>query len=220
MRTRGAELSLGMAGLLAGTLEAQIGLSLRASTLGAGAEISYRPGRFLGLRGGWNYLRFTRTADIEGISYELTPRFETISGIVDLHPFGGSFHLSGGVFRNSNRGDVLAELNGPITIGNATYQPSEVGTLAGRVAYSRKYAPYAGLGFGGRSRVSFLFDVGLLFSGYPTASLTASSNLTGQARTVFDQNVQQEVDEIQGKIEDQSYLNYHPVVSLGLRVRF
>src|SRR6185436_19205348 len=171
MWQRSAVLALGTVGLLAGTAGAQVGISVRASTLGAGGEVSYRANRLIGLRVGGNYLSFTRNATIEGISYDVKPTFKSGSGILDLHPFGGSFHLSGGVVWNSNRGDVVAQLTGPVTIGASTYQPSDVGSLTGRLDYGRKYAPYAGLGFGGRSRVSFLFDVGLVFSGHPTASL-------------------------------------------------
>jgi hypothetical protein len=217
MLKRGAVLALGTIGILAGTAGAQVGISVRASTLGAGGELSFRPNRYLGLRVGGNYLSFTRNATIEGIRYDLTPKLKSGSGIVDLHPSGGAFHLSGGLLWNDNRGDVVAELTGPITVGNASYTPAEIGTLTGRVSYGRKYAPYAGLGFGGRSRVSLLFDLGVVFSGYPEASLTSSSTLTGQAKVVFDQNVQQEIQEIQAEIEGKSYLKYHPVVSLGLR---
>jgi hypothetical protein len=208
-----------MIGLVAGTAQAQVGISIRASTLGAGGELSYRANRYLGLRVGGNYLSFTRNATIEGISYDVTPTLKNGSGIVDLHPFGSSLHLSGGVVWNSNRGDVVAQLTGPVTIGAATYQPSDVGSLTGRLDYGRKYAPYAGIGFAGRSRVSLLFDVGLVFSGHPTATLTGASNLTGQAKAIFDQNVSQEVQEIQSEIDGKSYLKYHPVVSFGFRFR-
>jgi len=80
--------------------------------------------------------------------------------------------------------------------------------------------PYAGFGFSGRGRVSLLFDVGIAFSGYPRVALTGASNLTGPAKTAFDQNVQQEIQNIQNDIESRSYLKYYPVVSLGLRLGF
>lgn len=216
--------SLCVAGILAVTLSApavaQVGIGIRASTLGVGGEISLRPSRYLGLRAGGQYLRFTRTATIEGIDYDMTPKLQSGTAILDLHPFGGSFHLSGGMVWNSNQGDVVARLAGPITIGGQTYQPDQVGSLTGKVAYDTDYAPYAGLGFAGRGRVSLLFDLGLVFSGYPTVSLTGSPNLTGVEKDVFDQNVAQEVADIQADIESRSYLKYYPVVSLGLRFGF
>lgn len=220
MMKRAAVLSLVFAGILASGLSAQIGFSIRAGTLGAGGELSLRPSRYIGLRLGGNYLTFKRSATIQGIDYDITPKFQSGTAIVELHPFGGSFHLAGGMMWNANQGTVAARLGGPITVGSQTYQPSDVGSLRGLVNYGKKYAPYAGLGFSGRSRISLLLDLGVVFSGYPTVSLTGTTNLTGQAQAIFDQNVRQEVQNIQDDITSRSYLKYHPVVSLGLRVGF
>jgi len=217
MMKRSAFVAAGLSSLLVATARAQVGISLRASTLGVGGELSVRPSRYLGLRLGGNYFEFTRSATIEGIAYDLSPKFQSGTAIADIHPFGGAFHLSGGMLWNSNEGVVIAQLTGPVTVGAQTYQPSEIGDLTGLVDYKTRYAPYAGLGFGGRGRVSLVFDVGLVFSGYPTVTLTGGSNLTGQAKVIFDQNVVQEVQQIQNEIESRKYLKYYPVVSLGLR---
>lgn len=205
---------------LGSVASAQVGISVRAGTLGVGGELSIRPNRYLGLRAGGNYLTLTRSATIEGIAYDVQPRLQNGTAVLDLHPLGSAFHLSGGMVWNSNQGSVVARLTGPVTIGPQTYQPSEIGSLSGVVKYQERYAPYAGLGFGGRGRVSLLFDLGVVFSGFPQVSLTGATNLTGQARVVFDQNVQREVQEIQTQIESRKYLKYTPVVSLGLRVGF
>jgi hypothetical protein len=220
MMKRAAVLGMTLMAVAAQAGSAQVGIAVRASTLGVGGELSIRPSRYLGLRLGGNYLTFTRSATIEGIAYDVTPKLQSGMAIAELHPFGNAFHLAGGIVWNSNQGTVAARLDRPITIGGQTYDPSMVGSLTGLVNYQDRYAPYAGIGFGGRSRVSLLFDLGVVFSGYPRVALTGSSNLTGQAKVVFDQNVEQEVATIQTDIQSRSYLKYHPVVSLGLRVGF
>ena len=220
MMKRIALLAVVLSGAMVSAAPAQVGISIRAGTLGVGGELSLRPNRYLGLRLGGNYLSFTRSATVSGIAYDLTPKLKSGSGILDLHPFGNAFHLSGGMLWNSNQGSVVARLTGPITIGPQTYQPSDVGSLTGRVSYANHYAPYAGLGFGGRGRISLLFDLGLVFSGFPQVSMTGNTNLTGQAKAIFDQNVIQETQDIKADIESRTYLKYHPVVSLGLRVGF
>lgn len=220
MMKRSAVLLAAVTSLAAMPATGQVGIGIRASTLGIGGELSYRPGRLVGLRIGGNYFSFTRSATIEGIDYDLTPTLKSGLGLVELHPFGGSFHLAGGLVWNDNEGAIAARLNGPVTVGTQTYQPSQIGELTGLVRYDDSYAPYLGLGLGGQGRISLLFDVGVVFSGYPRVSLTGGSQLTGQEKAVFDQNVQQEVAEIQTEIESRKYLKYHPVVSLGLRVGF
>jgi len=207
--------------LLSGTaaLHAQVGLGVRASTLGIGAELSYRISRNFGIRLGGNYLQFSRDATIEDIDYHLTPHFENVTAILDLHPFGGSFHLSGGLLLNYNEGRMVARLNHDIEIGGDTYTPQEVGSLTGTVGF-KKAAPYLGIGFAGRSRVAVLVDLGVGFTGTPRVDLVGATNLTGAAKDQFDANVEQERQEAQAEINDHKILRYHPVVSLGLKISF
>jgi hypothetical protein len=215
--TRGLKWGIWLVSIVTTTGAAQAGISIRAGTLGFGGDLSLRASSVVGLRLGGNYYSTTRNTTIDGIVYDMEPRLQSGTAILDLHPFGGALHLSGGVVRNANQGRVDARLAGPITIGDRTYSPEEVGSLTGRLQY-RDFSPYAGIGFGGRGRISFLFDVGVVFAGYPRASLVATTTLTGEEKAAFDQNVQQEVEQIQSDIESRKYLKYYPVISLGLRV--
>lgn len=199
------------------SLHPQVGIAARASTLGLGVELSYRLNRNLGGRLSGNYFQFSKDADVQNIAYHVTPRLESGTAIVDLYPLGGGFHLSGGLLLNENQGRLVARLTSNIQIGDQTYTPQQVGSLIGTISF-RKTAPYLGLGFAGRGRVSFLFDLGVGFTGTPRAGLVGQTNLTGQAKTEFDANVVKERDEVQAKINDQSLLKYHPVLSFGLKI--
>lgn len=219
MSFRGATSVLAV--LLAGTTaaEAQVALAGRASTLGIGAELSVRAGRNVGFRLGGNYLQFTRDESIDGINYHITPHFENGTAILDLHPFGGAFHLSGGVVLNYNEGELVATLAQNLEIGGQTYTPQEVGSLTGTVTFNRT-APYFGIGFAGRSRVALLLDLGVGITGKPRVELLGETNLTGAAKDEFDANVDQERTEVQAEIDKRKYLKYHPVLSLGIKIGF
>jgi hypothetical protein len=197
---------------------AQLGLAGRVSTLGIGAEVSYRASRLVGLRAGGNWLRFTRDGTVDEIDYEITPKLTNATALLDLFPFGGAFHLTGGLMVNGNEGRLDAVLNQPVQIGGKTYSPQEVGSLVGAVTFD-DIAPYAGLGFAGGGSVSFLFDLGVAFSGRPRATLAGNTNLTGVDKAIFDANVELERMELQAEIDDREYLKYHPVVSIGIRIR-
>jgi hypothetical protein len=80
-------------------------------------------------------------------------------------------------------------------------------------------APYVGLGFAGSGKVAFLFDIGVAFSGTPRATLVGNSTLTGAEKAAFDANIELEQMELQAEIDDREYLKYHPVISIGLRIR-
>lgn len=206
------------AGALPNGASAQFGIAGRASTLGIGAEVSYRVSRNAGLRAGGNWLRFTRDGTVDDIDYEVTPKLKNATALLDIFPFGGAFHLTGGLMVNDNEGHLDAVLTQPIRIGGNTYSPQQVGSLVGTVTFD-DIAPYAGLGFTGSGNVSFLFDLGVAFSGRPRATLVGNTNLTGIEKAIFDANVELEQMELQAEIDDREYLKYHPVVSIGIRIR-
>jgi hypothetical protein len=206
------------AGAFPADAAAQFAVAARASTLGIGAEVSYRASRNVGLRAGGNWLRFTRDGTVDDIDYEITPKLTNATALLDLFPFRGAFHLTGGLMLNDNEGRLDAVLNQPMQIGGNTYTPQQVGSLVGTVTFD-DLAPYAGLGFAGSGAVSFLFDLGVAFSGRPRATLVGNTNLTGTEKTIFDANVALEQMELQAEIDDREYLKYHPVISIGIRIR-
>lgn len=197
----------------------QVALAGRASTLGIGAELSFRAARDVSVRLGGNYLAFTRDATIEDIDYHVTPHFENGTAILDVHPFGGAFHLSGGLLLNYNEGELVATLADDVVIGGTTYTPQEVGSLKGTVAFN-KTAPYLGIGFAGRSRIAFLLDLGVGYTGKPQVELVGQTTLTGAAKDQFDAEVEQERQQVAAELDRRKYLRFHPVVSLGLKVAF
>ena len=211
--------ALGLVLLLPATLHAQFGIAARASTLGVGAEVSYRLNRMVGIRFGANYLKFSRDAAIENIDYHLTPRFESGTAILDLYPIGGALHLSGGLLINHNEGHMLARLNQNIQIGGTTYTPNQIGSLTGTVDF-RKTAPYVGLGLAGRGNFAVLLDLGVGITGTPRVDLVGQTPLTGSAKAQFDADVAQELAQVRAQIDGKSYLKFHPVLSVGLKIGF
>lgn len=198
---------------------AQVGLAARASTLGIGAELSFRAGGNIGIRLGGNYLQFSRDAIIDDIDYHVTPHFENGTVILDLHPFRSAFHLSGGVLLNYNEGELIAKLTHDIQIGGQAYTPQQVGSLTGSVTFKRA-APYLGIGFAGRSRIALLFDLGVGFTGKPQIDLVGETSLTGAEKAQFDAAVEQERAEVDAEVSKRKYLKYHPVVSVGIKFGF
>ena len=81
-------------------------------------------------------------------------------------------------------------------------------------------APYLGVGFAGKSRIALLFDLGVGFTGKPQMDLIGQTNLTGQAKTVFEANVEKERLQVQAEIDKHKILKYHPVISFGLKLGF
>jgi hypothetical protein len=202
-------------------LLAQAELGLRASTLGIGVEVGYRLAPRIGLRVGGNLLSFTRDEQVEGIDYKLTPDLQSFSGVADLYPFGGGFHLTGGVVLNRNTARAVAVIGPTIELGGRTYTNTQIQSLRGDLDWSKSLAPYLGLGLASGGRVGIAFEAGVVFSGTPAVGLSAVTSLTGPEKAQFDQAVLDEETEIRNWIDEhERFTKYYPVVALGIRVRF
>ncbi len=114
---------------------------------------------------------------------------------------------------------MVARLNQDIEIGGATYTPAQIGSLTGTVDF-RKTAPYFGLGLAGQGKIALLLDLGVGITGTPRVDLIGQTPLTGSAKAQFDANVAQELAEVRADIAGKSYLKFHPVVSVGLKIGF
>ena len=197
--------------------EAQVGRAARASTLGIGAELSLRAGSRLGLRLGGHYFQISRDVTIEGNRYTATPHFENGVALVDVFPFGGTFHVTGGVILNYNEGRLAAHL--PVTIDGRTYSETEVSSMTGGVTFDRT-APYLGIGLAGQGRVELLLDLGVGFTGTPIVGLGAETSLQGAEQLELEARLARERDEVQADISKHAWLRYHPVLSIGLKLGF
>jgi hypothetical protein len=195
-------------------------VSAVVSTLGLGAEFTGRANPIVGLRGGYFMFGLNRDDVVQGISYQLNPRLRNGTVMLDLHPGGKAFRISGGFLFNNSRVSAAGVLDGPVAIGDSVYQPTDVGQLTGLAKYTKKTMPYFGIGVASDARFTITVDAGLGFSGYPKVSLKADSPLTGPEREAFEQNLGQEEAQIQQEIESQWWAKFYPVFSIGFKLRF
>lgn len=189
----------------------------RAGTLGVGGEVSLGLSRHLGVRGGVYAQPWEPSHTFDDVSWTLDFASPTWVGLVDFHPLGGGFRLTGGIVRFHDDHEVRARLNGPIEIGNQSYSPEMVGTLSG-VFETRNNSPYAGLGFGrlgGRSGFGFVFDLGVAFHGEPGVRLNATGPIASQPE--FQTNLAIEERNLE---DDARPFRFYPVLSLGFAIGF
>lgn len=210
-----------LAAVLAPPLAAQEwAITPQVSTLGLGAEVSYRLRSPVGFRAGYLLLDFSREDDIEGIVYQVSPALRHARLGVDFYPLGSGFRLSGGLVHNRSRVDGVGVLDQPVTVGGQTYQPDEVGELIGLAHYDDDWMPWVGLGVAGGGRISVTFDMGVIFAGHPAVQLRAQGGtLSGSEQAILDQNVAAEQAELQQAINDEKLAQYYPIISLGLKIR-
>jgi hypothetical protein len=194
-------------------------ISAVASTLGLGGELTGRANPIVGLRAGYFLFNWSTSDEIEGITYDITPKLRNGTALLDLYPGGSWFRLSGGIVYGDTRAEARGVLSGPVTIGNVTYPPAAVGTLDAKAYYDRGIRPYAGIGVAGNGRFTVTFDVGVVFSGYPSVDLRADSPLTGDALATLEANLAAEEAQLEAEIQSRTWAKLYPVVSLGFKFR-
>lgn len=211
---------ISFAGVAAGGTGAAI--SAKVGTLGVGAEITAGIAKPVNLRVGMNYLNWDTDVNEDddgqgsGNQLDLELDFQTVSMLVDVHPFKGGFRLTGGMFYNNNEINMTANLADSVEINDRDYYLSDI---EGSITFD-DFAPYFGIGYGNAldrdGRWQFVFDLGVLVQGSPniTLSATASEPLLQDA---LDADIAREIEQLEKDTED---YKYYPVLAVGLSYRF
>lgn len=180
-------------------------LGVTGGTLGIGPEAGLRFARHIGVRASATFLNVSADFDSSDITYGGDLELKSYGAMVDLHPFGGSFRISGGARINRNRVAVRAtpSASGTISVGGADYTAAQVGTLSGGADVG-KLAPALTMGFGGSKKKGFLIGIesGILFQGRArlrqfTATGTAANDPAFRASLEAErQDLQEDIDKV------------------------
>ncbi len=220
--------AISMGALLVAPARGQVALGGKAGSLGLGLELTVGLSPQWNARIGANGFNYTDDRRKAGhLEYDATAKLRTGTALLDWHPGGHGFRLSGGLVYNDTHidGTSLVPASGNYVIGGIPVPVSLVGTLSGRIDFDR-VVPYAGLGWGnavGRDRkVGFFLDAGAIFQGKGKVKLTpnipAGSPLNDPtARAALDILLREEENSIQKDVADYTV---YPVVAIGLTYRF
>lgn len=186
-------------------------IGAKASTLGVSAEATAGLSSHFDLRAGYNWFEYSLDQkSIDDIAYEGSVKLNSIALMVDWFPFGGGIFLALGGLVNSNQADLEFGAAEPYTIGDVTYTPEDLGSITTKVEFER-FAPYAGLGFGnplGGSALGFQIEFGAVYTRAPKVEMEGTGLIAPTASQA-------------GQIEENlSWVEFHPVLSLGLTYHF
>lgn len=208
--------------------QAQVAVSAKAGTLGAGVELTLGLGPQLNARLGANGYDHSDRQEASDIEYDAEARLRTFTGLLDWHPGGRGFRLTGGAVYNNTEieGSSLPPASGTYDIGGVPVPASILGTLDGTIEFD-PVVPYAGLGWGNAVAAGrgwgFSFDLGVIFQGEAEVTLTpvlpagSPINTTPGAREALQILLDREEQDIEGDAAD---YDLYPVVSFGVSYRF
>ena len=207
---------------------ADVAIAGKAGTLGAGVELTAGLSRQLNARLGLNGYTYSDRREASGIEYDGDAKLRTATALLDWHPGGRGFRLTGGVVYNDSRleGTSVPPPSGIYNIGGVSVPVSVVRTLHAKADFD-PLVPYVGLGWGNavapERKIGFFVDLGVIFQGKADVTLTpdipANSpvNTTPGAREALDILLRREERDLEKEAAD--YQRY-PVVAIGLSYRF
>jgi hypothetical protein len=193
-----------------------VGLSAKLGTLGIGADVTLGLNEYVGFRLVVNTMALEpESSPSEGDVYA-DLEYLTYGALLDVHPFGGGFRVSGGALINDNKFKLRADTDEPVNLDDQYYQLED---FAGEMTFA-DLSPYLGFGYGqavgGDGHWHFACDFGVLFQGEPDVTATAQAS-NPAAQGLVDQALEQEIANIE---DDFEWLKFYPVIAVGVSYRF
>lgn len=194
-----------------------VSAGVTAGTLGIGPEVGYRFSPRFGIRANAGWFSWDDDFEVDDIDYNGKLKLNSYGLMADVYPFGERFRISVGARINDNKVKLRATPSEPVTVGDRTYTPQEIGTLAGDVT-ANDVTPALTIGYGGKLArgLAVGIEAGALFQGRPeVGTLTATGLLADNPQ--FQEDLRREIEEIEDDIEK---YKVYPVLQLTISYRF
>ena len=194
-----------------------LGVGVKAGSLGFGVELNYPISSKLSLSAGINSYSGNQTDTADGIDYDIDVNLQSMALLAHIHPFSGSFRITGGAMINNNELKLKADSAASYDIGGTTYTAAQVGQLGATVDFN-KFAPYLGIGWGysPSTGVGFSLDAGVLLQGAPKVDLySKGGTLSGTPGLQSELAAEEKSAE-----DDLKEFDTLGVISAGLNIRF
>lgn len=213
--------ALGLVGLAmpaqAQDTSSSFSIGVTGGSLGVGPEAGARINSTIGVRANASFLDFSHDFDVNDIDYSGKVKLESYGANIDLYPFDGGFRISAGFRINRNQVNAVASPSGPVTVGDATFTPTQIGTLTGN-ARTNDVAPTLTIGYAGglTKGIKFGVDAGAMFQGSPTVGELQSSGMFANDPN-FRSQLEKERRDLNNKIDD---YKVYPILQLSLFYAF
>ncbi len=200
--------------------KAGVGVTGKVGSLGAGAELSFGRSDYFSARIGLNAFTYNYNHTSSTVNYDFKLQLQTISALADWYPFAGRFRTSAGLMYDNNKATLGGNpTGGTYTLNGTTYSAAQVASLQGTMAFN-KVAPYLGIGWGNpvskNKGWGLVSDVGVMFQGKPTTTLTATcaaAIATSPTCTQLQADTAAENAKLQDDVKN---FRWWPVVSVGI----
>jgi len=205
--------------------EKQSNVGITIGLAGLNLEISTPLNNYVSVRGEAHIAgELSKTLTLESNSFSMAFTPDTKSILIDFYPFSGAFYLTGGLVSQNIDIELTDTLSTPSFNFNGTsYAAYKLATVTGTAGFSNSTAPYLGLGWSNRNKLSsgfaFSFETGLIGVGKGNVDLSVKcgSILSSSECSLLQSDVAAEETQINSGLNRNLY---YPVVKLGISYRF
>lgn len=192
-------------------------VGVTGGTLGVGPQVALRPTPHFGLRANAGFLSVSRDEEVDDINYDGELDLNSYGAMLDWFPTGGGLRISLGGRVNNTEIDLVGRPTTNVTVGNTTYTPQQIGTLAGTVT-TDDFAPMLTIGYGGTLAEGFTIgaELGVLWQGEPEIDDLRGTGLLANA-SQFQADLEREEREIEDDLSD---YDLWPILQIEFLYRF
>jgi len=196
--------------------DSELGIGIKAGTLGLGVEGRWSGLPYMDLRLGANAYTYNDDGRQANNLYEADLDLETYYLTANFHFPLSPFRLTVGAFSNGNEFNMIGAETGDYDFGGQNFTQDQVGVLTSTTSFAST-APYVGLGFDFElfGKAGLNFDLGVLLQGDPEVTLEATGS--GLGDQFFEDALEAERLELE---EDMSDFKAYPVISLSFVYNF
>ena len=195
-----------------------LGLIMKASTSGVGADLAYRISPKLLVKVGAESFNYEFITNVSSSDYNIDINSKIITGsysfLADYQLFN-KLYVTGGILMNKFNTKVKGTLQGDLKYGDIIVSKEKVGAIEWDVKPKSTIAPYLGLGIGNninsKKKVNLSVELGGIFQGAP--------NFEIQSNGIFESNSNVDFNQAGSLEESFSKFQIYPVLKINLGIR-
>ena len=195
-----------------------LGLILKASTGGFGADLAYRIAPKVLVKAGAESFSYQFITNTTSSDYNIDVNSTILTGSYSIladYQLYKKLYVTGGILLNKFNTKVKGTLNGDFKYGDIILSKDKVGAIEWEVKPKSTIAPYLGLGIGNNinssKKVNFSVELGGIFQGAPQFEIQSDGIFESNSNVNFNQA---------GSLEESfSKFQIYPVLKFNLGIR-
>ncbi len=193
----------------------KLGLILKASSTGVGADLGYRINSKFLVKAGVDQVKYNLNTSLEDgettFDAQGTIGAGTIGLMLDYQLFK-KLYVTGGVLMNNFETNLKGKVKNDISFGDIIIDKDKLGEINWVVKPKSSIAPYLGFGIGNllnqNKKLNIGFEIGSIFQGPPNFDIVGDGFFSANSSPEFDQA---------GKLNTNfSSFQFYPVIKLNI----